>query len=101
MRLIDADKLAKKLRGYADEFPTQANTFDIIASGLESDENFAPTLTLDDIVPHGRWYSRGTHGDFEEKRCSVCDGLLLVKWYDRTMEYNYCPNCGAKMDLEG
>lgn len=51
-------------------------------------------------VKHGEWESKGTHGDFEEKRCSICNGLLLVRWYDRTMEYRYCPNCGAKMDLK-
>ena len=52
-----------------------------------------PTLTLDDIVPHGRWIDSKRTSD---SKCSVCK-----KWVVWTgVEFAYCPNCGAKMDGE-
>ena len=45
-------------------------------------------------VRHGRWieqekYTFGTMYD-----CSICDNRIL----DNGHSWNYCPNCGAKMD---
>jgi len=49
-----------------------------------------------DVVPvvHGHWikyakYSFGTMYD-----CSICSNRIL----DNGHSWNYCPNCGAKMD---
>lgn len=51
-----------------------------------------------DVAPvlHGRWieqekYTFGTMYD-----CSICANRIL----DNGHSWNYCPNCGAKMDLE-
>ena len=51
-----------------------------------------------DVAPvrHGRWieqekYTFGTMYD-----CSICGDRIL----DNGHSWNYCPNCGAKMDLE-
>lgn len=51
-----------------------------------------------DVVPmvHGRWISDGD-GYHWSYNCSICaweDG------YPFNERHNYCPNCGAKMDLE-
>lgn len=44
-------------------------------------------------VVHGRWIdAREYCGDY---MCSNCEALY------GTNKFNYCPNCGAKMDLEG
>lgn len=55
-----------------------------------------------DVAPvvHGRWDGEKDHGDFREVKCTACGGILLVKWSTRLSEYNYCPNCGARMDGE-
>ena len=48
-----------------------------------------------DVAPvrHGRWIdAREYCGDY---MCSNCEALY------GTNKFNYCPNCGAKMDLEG
>lgn len=95
-RYIDADKFiewidAGHLRSATEVCLSENNVLKMI--------DLQPTADVAE-VKHGEWESKGTHGDFEEKRCSICNGLLLVKWYDRTMNYNYCPNCGAKMDGE-
>ena len=44
-----------------------------------------------DVAPvrNGRWVTTAPH-----PHCSLC----FVECRDKT---NYCPNCGAKMDLEG
>lgn len=51
-----------------------------------------------DVAPvrHGRW---GTHSDRPDSLiCSVCKCGFDMWKHD---PHNYCPNCGAKMDLEG
>ncbi len=69
MRLIDADKY---------EYPG-----DLINE---------PILTLDDIVPHGRWIAQNEGRT--RFMCSNCES----KNYGG--HEKYCPNCGARMDLE-
>lgn len=51
-----------------------------------------------DVAPvrHGRWEPTEAPFMNECEDCSVC-GYRTV-WGHR---YNYCPNCGAKMDEEG
>ena len=51
----------------------------------------------EELVPvvHGRWeYARNAYGFFSP-RCSAC--RQFNKYHEK---YNYCPNCGAKMDGE-
>lgn len=62
---------------------------------------------LKDAVKHGRWIDKGMDGDFSWRidgrgscwhvhECSACGGNLCVM-----LPSNFCPHCGAKMDLEG
>lgn len=56
-------------------------------------------LPAADVAPvrHGRWALNKKYGDYE---CSEC-GQGDVKAMDFTnLKMRYCPNCGAKMDLE-
>ena len=55
----------------------------------------APSVDVAPVV-HGRWieqekYTFGTMYD-----CSICDNRIL----DNGHSWNYCPNCGTKMDEE-
>ena len=56
--------------------------------------NQIKTLPVADVAPvvHGRWIA--THDEFCS--CSLCKYPVYVDWN----QTNYCPNCGAKMDLE-
>lgn len=49
-----------------------------------------------DVAPvrHGQWIEQEkyTFGTFYD--CSICDNRIL----DNGHSWNYCPNCGAKMD---
>lgn len=47
-------------------------------------------------VTHGRWMPTS---DDNKKRCSGCDVIHLIAQYPHG-QANFCPNCGAKMDLE-
>ena len=45
-------------------------------------------------VKHGHWeHDAGIWSNFE--MCSLCK-----LWTKSSFEYDYCPNCGAKMDEE-
>ena len=57
-----------------------------------------PTEDVVEVV-HGRWEPRQDVIGFV--RCSVChDCNIYGDWADGK-KWNYCPNCGAKMDGDG
>lgn len=85
MRLIDADALPK-YTGYA----LSANE---VAKAVEN----APTIEAEP-VRRGRWIHDGydfQHGN-DWIHCSECGKRGINAPADLT---NYCPNCGAKMDV--
>ena len=47
------------------------------------------------IQKHGRWVVDGVY-----VVCSVCNRLTLSPIIKQLPTFRYCPNCGAKMDLE-
>lgn len=46
-------------------------------------------------VRHGRWGVEVGMNFFKERNCPVCKKRIESNFW------NFCPNCGAKMDLEG
>ena len=55
-----------------------------------------PTADVAPVV-HGRWeYIQQTLNTLSQLRCSFCGWWSLDPSIDGA--YNYCPNCGAKMD---
>ena len=60
-----------------------------------------PTVEAVEVV-HGRWKAhkpdcRGYTAGFI---CSCCGDIVYTDYRMKECEYNYCPNCGAKMDSE-
>ena len=53
-----------------------------------------------DVAPvvHGKWLK--PEYEYHVGICSLC-GCVPLKPAFRSTPYNYCPNCGAKMDGEG
>ena len=91
MRLIDADDLRKELKDYV--FPITENNLmgaaDAYYRTVHLIDN-APTIDAQPVV-HGKWiYKYMRHSE-----CSNCGELRNV--YTQIC-WNYCPNCGAKMD---
>lgn len=58
---------------------------------------FEENITCDtETLVHGKWLPTN---DKNKKRCSNCDVIHLICQYPNG-NINFCPNCGAKMDLE-
>ena len=53
-------------------------------------------LPAADVAPvrHGRWIEKEKYTFGVMYDCSICDNRIL----DNGHSWNYCPNCGAKMD---
>ena len=85
MRLIDADALCEECKG---------SIIKCVGTGCR-----VPTMQTIEVEPvkHGRWIDiREAYNDVPQSKCSLC-GCKIIGLESR---YNYCPNCGAKMDLE-
>ena len=93
MRLI---KVADVCEILADMYPADGET---VISYKEIDRAYTKVQCLPTVdaapVKHGRWLS--DEEDIAlgmEAHCSECCCSVVNK------RYHYCPNCGAKMDLE-
>ena len=86
-RLINADDVKKRGDCYPPEFRS------VMSNILRH------TKTIKDVAPvkHGHWITKTRHEhypsgkEYEEDYCSACS-------MRGSIEYDYCPHCGAKMD---
>ncbi|RGQ39567.1 hypothetical protein DWY99_08650 [[Clostridium] leptum] len=67
--------------------------------------NVALDLPAADVkeVKHGKWIGKQLDNFRKyEVTCSNCDWIGIENYdsYDNPFEFNYCPSCGTKMDLE-
>lgn len=67
--------------------------------------NVALNLPAADVaeVKRGKWIGKQLDNFRKyEVTCSNCDWIGIENYdsYDNPFEFNYCPNCGANMDLE-
>ena len=56
-----------------------------------------PKGIIVDVAPvrHGRWISDEADVLFH---CSECETQISTSWDYDDLQWNYCPDCGAKMD---
>lgn len=99
MRLIDADELNfGKYKG----IPIIGDIL-IGLNDVAKELKAAPTIDAVPVV-HGRWKIK-LLDDYQKYNvtCSICGWVGIENYdsYDVPSDFNYCPNCGAKMDLEG
>ena len=91
MRPIDADRALEIVRDQGFAHPNAYHLTNYATLILRE----APTI---DVAPvqHGRWISVPHK---LARVCSVCNRDEPYKFADIDADvYNYCPNCGAKMD---
>lgn len=70
-----------------------------LSIGFVGAKSILSDLPAADVVERkkGKWINHGQYADFFphcEYRCSECDTPYL----EIEMIYNYCPNCGARME---
>lgn len=110
MRLIDADALIEAI----DEISWYSFYNGNFVNGAECDEKAlykaidifatvdnAPTIEAEP-VKHGRWVKKWHDNSLighEYEECPDCG--CIISDTEKFWDCNYCPNCGAKMDLEG
>lgn len=96
-RLVDADKVLEQLKQAEKEmmFVTllgcKAVDIKAVLRYIES----MPTVDAVEVV-HGRWEPREDVKGFV--CCSVCHDCNIYDEWPDGKKWNYCPNCGAKMD---
>ena len=69
--------------------------FRVVERALEN----APTVDAVEVV-HGRWVQIGYDKALDRITCSCCKDYWNIE-DNQTQYFNYCPNCGAKMDGDG
>ena len=100
-RLIDANKVIGAMQKCLDESPDKKDSvayfaFESIIECLKQE----PTVDAVEVV-HGRFESvRYGYGCLQIATCSVCGEKQGLYINGRLPNWNYCPNCGAKMDGE-
>ena len=98
MRLIDADALElvpdyrNAMNGVRFCGRGGGRTVAMVQAALKQMIDNAPTIDAVPVV-HGYWLYGDEYAGHHDVDCSVCGD------YARTY-YDYCPNCGAKMDAK-
>ena len=100
MRLIDADALRRRLikqrdasaakQNYGWEWEHNGWNGAILQIGCEMIEHPVDAVP----VRHGRWVWND-YGGIGNYHCSECGKICICNG-----DYDYCPNCGARMDAD-
>ena len=97
MRLIDADAALENVPELKHDSHENCGIC-ILWDRYEAREFIKEQPTVDaEPVRHGRWEMSSDIPDYII--CSRCCAVFDV-WKADMEQYHYCPNCGAKMDLE-
>lgn len=99
-RLIDANSLLATMKemycdGCKNYEGVRCRACDFDSCMYDIDD--APTVDAVEVV-HGQWVSDKADILFH---CSVCETQISTDWDYDDLYWNYCPNCGAKMDGDG
>ena len=94
-RLIDADDVIQRIADMDIPQAYQADTNLYLLGRVIGMIDNAPII---DTTKHGKWVEISEDG-FPKDCCSVC-GCEAYYDYDgdKYMHFDYCPNCGAKME---
>lgn len=101
MRLIDADALSAKIETLMNRYAAQGRT------EVAEDYNFvltvlmtAETIDPESLRPKGEWTV--IEDDYNEEtiyQCSVCrEEFVTIDETPAENLWNFCPNCGARME---
>ena len=96
--LISRSGLLKKIRAYADS--------KVANEGVETANNILKTVQVIEKMPavdaapvkRGEWVMSRKYKPWFT--CSACEDCYVDGEWVEGHKWSYCPNCGAKMDLE-
>lgn len=100
-KYVDADALSDAIQRNVEAYYSWGGGYDSAEGALSEIENFPAA----DVVPvrHGKWNrikippaGYNLHG----WQCSECGYVDEVSHSVAETAFPYCPNCGAKMDVE-
>ena len=96
--LIDANALMAYIHNHDYELVSRMGCVDkgMFTDGIEHGINIQPTVDAVEVV-HGRWLWDTN----DVYKCSNCGERNRVKEVMGMPDWDYCPNCGAKMDGVG
>lgn len=90
-KYIEREKLINELQC----LPEQG---ELLYLGVYDCVNTTPTADVQE-VKHGKWIDREADLGYKVYQCSVCEEeYCLETGSPQENGYNFCPNCGAKMD---
>ena len=91
---IEREAISEEIRKYYYKNPPNFSYGEGFDRGLDRAQRAILDAPAADVAPvwHGRWVDT----DSEFAQCSLCKYPVYAVWN----QTNYCPNCGAKMDLE-
>ena len=84
-KIIDANKLIMKDLGNG--------TYLITEEAILNARSFEA-----EPVRHGQWIDRDYYGEHNGTSIFSCKCSVCGSWLKDADDYNYCPECGAKMD---
>ena len=92
---ISREEAIKELREvYENEYPTASGDFDEYAS--HDVPNVLRNMPFADVQP----VKRGKWGGYICSECNVCADYFISGDFYFDEKPNFCPNCGARMDLK-
>lgn len=110
MRPIDADALKDELE--LADFETDSRMFGgqtvLFEDSVFKIVDSAPTLSPDDVRGVGEWIEKEVYNienttieQMQSASCSVCGKIHTTPFSYYFDNFNYCPNCGARLGNGG
>ena len=95
---VEREVISEGIRKYYYKNPPNSSYEEGFDCGLDKAQRVILNAPAADVaeVRHGRWIEQEKYTFGVMYDCSICDNRIL----DNGHSWNYCPNCGAKMDKE-
>ena len=93
---IEREAISEGIRKYYYKNPPNFSYGEGFDHGLDRAQRAILDAPAADVAPvrHGRWVEKEKYTFGIMYDCSLCEDRIL----DNGHPWNYCPNCGAKMD---
>lgn len=83
----------------ADDYPCRSCEKKYCQQNCQKFNTWLDTIIEAEPVVHGRWEKMDEYCNHSrEFKCTACKQSVFYDHFTRFCEYDYCPNCGAKMD---